>query len=592
MLIEQQLREIETLQRNGAWLEAGNRLVEMVSRFPAEPVIHRALALHASGSNQIELALQHMEIASRLVPDSAELAFQLGCLQAHAGKFPEALKQFRSAAARMPSHADSWYFLGITLLQLKRDTEALPMLRNARRLQPGHRKALRALADLEFRIGYPIDALPLWREIVELDPDDVDAWLKHNETLSRLGFHEEAIASYRSTLQRLPLAADLWMALAQALEDNDDSKASAMAYAQALELRPDWAFPVSGLLGLYRGKAPNELIEQAVRIQSNPLLPDADRALIGYELGKVYDGRGEHEAAMASWDDANASRARMIGEPDPGRLQTAVDRSIEIFTSRFFSEYGSSGSDDPRMVFIVGMPRSGTTLTEQIIASHPLAHGCGELPDLALIVRNLPILLDIDCAWPDFAGSITSPALRESITRYLEASTRHAPAGALRLVDKAPLNFLNLGLVAMMFPKARIIWCRRDPRDVAISIYGENFSLEEKLATSFEGIGHYINLQERLMRHWQSVLPLPILESDYESLVSHPEQKARKIIDFIGLEWDAACLDFHLNGRGVQTPSRWQVKQPMHTRSVGRWVNYRSDVEPVLKVLHHPPAES
>ncbi len=589
MLIEQRLREIGTLQQKGNWTEAARRLAAMVAELPADPSVHRAMALHAAGSGQVDLALEHMQIASHLAPESLDLHFQLGCLQAHSGNYHQALAPFRQATALAPSHVESWYFLGISLLQLRRDAEALAALRNAHRLDPGHRKALRALADLEFRIGYPVDALPLWRELMRLDPDDIDACLKTSETLSRLGFNEEAIALYQETLQRLPASADLWMAMAQAQEDNDDREAAEQAYLRALELKPGWAFPVSGLLGLKRGAVSDAWVETAVTLQGDPLLPDADRALIGYELGKVFDGRSEHAAAMASWNDANAARKRMIGEPDLQRLYAGVERTTQVFSREFFANHGLHGSPDPRMVFIVGMPRSGTTLTEQIIASHPRAHGCGELPDLALIVRNLPVHLNTQAAWPDFIESMTDSALRESIARYTQASTRHAAPAALRLVDKAPLNFFHLGLVAMMFPQARVIWCRRDPRDVAVSIYGENFSLEEKIATSFSGIGHYINLQERLMRHWQAVLPLPILESSYEALVCSPDEQARRIIDFTGLEWDPACLDFHLSARGVQTPSRWQVKQPMHTRSVGRWRKYEAELGPLLAVLDTAP---
>lgn len=547
------------------------------------------MALQASQTGREALALRHMATAFDLAPDSIELGFQLGCLQAHAGQFADALDRFRATTGRRPDFADGWYFLGIALMRLRRDAEALPALRTAHRLAPAQPRILRALADLEFRIGYPADALPLWQELTRIYPDDIDVHLKAGETLSRLGFHDQAIASYRAVLARQPEQGDAWLALAQAHEDNGDRPAAQHAYEQALALRPEWTFPLSGLLGLQRGKAAPDLVDRAKRLQASTTLPDADRALIGYELGKAQDGRGEYDAAMASWHDANAARRRMIGEPDLDRLRASVERSREVFTPDTFLRRHDSASRDPRFIFIVGMPRSGTTLTEQIIASHPQAYGCGELPDLALIVRNLPVQLQSRLAWPDTAMAITDDALAEAINRYTEAATRHAPHDAVRLVDKAPLNFFHLGLVALMFPEARVIWCRRDPRDVAISIYGENFSLEEKLATSLAGIGHYINLQNRLMRHWQSVLPLQILESRYESLVSSPEAEARKIIDFAGLEWDPACLDFHLSDRGVQTPSRWQVKQPMHTRSIARWRNYEAALAPLLDVLEEDP---
>jgi hypothetical protein len=173
----------------------------------------------------------------------------------------------------------------------------------------------------------------------------------------------------------------------------------------------------------------------------------------------------------------------------------------------------------------------------------------------------------------------------EAIARYLDAAARHAPAAAVRLVDKEPLNFFHLGLVALLFPRARVVWCRRDPRDVAVSIHAENFAMDEVLATDFAGIGHYINGQQRLMRHWQSVLPLPIHVSRYEDLVADPEGRARALVEFVGLPWDAACLEFHRGAQNVQSPSRWQVRQPVHARSVGRWKHYQPPLDPLVDVL-------
>ncbi|MEO6102065.1 MAG: sulfotransferase [Pseudoxanthomonas sp.] len=584
MSIDRKLQEIAALQQRGSWDQAERVLTALLGKFPADASIHRAMALHASRSGREALALAHMTKASELAPESVEFGFQLGCLQAHAGQNVLAAKQFRSIIRRSPEFADAWYFLGITLSRQQQDGDARVALRTAHRLAPTQARILKALADVEFRIGYPVDALPLWEQLERIQPDDVDTRLKTGETLSRLGFHEQARAAYERALHELRPSGDLWMALAQAEEDNGDRQAAQHAYESALALKPAWAFPLSGLLGLHRGKAPDALIEQATLLQASDSLPDADRALIGYEMGKVHDGRGEYEEAMSSWHDANAARRRMIGKPDLERFELNAARTIEIFRPEFFSR-AETGSPDPRFVFIVGMPRSGTTLTEQIIASHPQAFGCGELPDIALIARNLPVQLQSPLGWPDAITAMTTEVLEQSVRRYVEAATRHAPVETLRLVDKAPLNFFNLGLIAVMFPNARVIWCRRDPRDVAVSIYGENFSLEERLATDLQDIGHYINLQNRLMRHWQSALPLPILELNYETLVTNLEGKARELIDFIGLPWDPACLDFHRSDRGVQTPSRWQVKQPAHTRSIGRWRNYESALGPLLKVL-------
>lgn len=582
---DEQMREVSTLMQQGALAQAEQRLLHLLAEFPDDPGLHRQMALLASSSGRPELALEHMAQASRLVPDSTEFHFQLGCLLAHAGRYEQALQHFKATTSALSHFADAWYFQGICLVRMNRDTEALPALRCAYRLAPDHGKALDALADLEFRVGYPADALPLWQRLGQLRPDDINVALKKGETYSRLGFHDLAVSGYNEALRQSPDSGDLWMALAQAHEDDGDRQSAQRAYERALALRPGWAFPLAGLLGLQRAKASDELIGTAIRLQQASVLTDPERALIGYELGKVHDGRGEFESAMSSWHDANAARQRMIGSLDPAWLAQRVDRTMREFDPASLARHAGSGCTDDRFVFVVGMPRSGTTLTEQIMASHPQAFGCGELPDIALIVRNLPLQLKTPLQWPEIASALDPEALSQAIDRYVAASTRHAPAGAIRLIDKAPLNFFHLGLIAMMLPQARVIWCRRDPRDVAVSIYGENFSLEEKLATSLAGIGHYINQQNRLMRHWQSVLPIPILELQYEQLVSSIETESRRIMDFIGLPWDPACLDFHLSERGVQTPSRWQVKQPVHTRSIGRWRNYEAALEPLLEVL-------
>ncbi|MET0656005.1 MAG: sulfotransferase [Pseudoxanthomonas sp.] len=583
------LKQLATLRAQGAWDQAEPLLDLMLAEFPLSPAVHRAHALLADARGQGLRAIQAMEDACRLDPEAVDLRFQLACLLAAGNNFVGAVPHFRYVLGHQPELGEAWYLCAVALMRLNRDMEALPILREAYRRMPAQSRVLRALAELEFRTGFPADALPLWQALGQSMPNDLHVGLTIGEVLSRLGFHEQALAHYRNALQGRPESHDLWMAIAQAEDDLGDRTAADIAYRKALELQPGWAFPLAGLLALHRGKSPPDLIAQADSLLRSSALADADRALLGYALGKIHDGRGDYPVAMACWHDANAARRRMAGEGDAAALEQRVERTMRIFTRDYFAQSGLHGSGEGRPLFIVGMPRSGTTLTEQIIAAHPQAFGCGELPDISLITRQLSLAQvppDTSVpAWPETALTLDQPALDAAIDRYLQACTRHAPASASCLVDKAPLNFFHLGLIAAMFPQARVIWCRRDPRDIAISIYSENFALDERLCTRLDGIGHYVRLQERLMRHWQSVLPLPILELDYETLVSAPEQQARRIIDFAGLDWNPACLEFHNRGRSTQTPSRWQVKEPVHTRSVGRWRNYAADLPPFLTAL-------
>ena len=583
------LKRLAVLHQKGAWEQADHLLNRLQAEFSRYPEVHRARALLADARGQTSQAIAAMEQACRLAPAASDLRFQLACLFAANDDLASAVPHFRHVLEHDPQLTDAWYLCGVALMRLNRDQEALPLLREAYRRTPEQRRVLRALAELEFRFGFPADALPLWQAIYKAAPDELSACLRCGEILSRLGFHDEALAHYRDAMHRHSGSPDLWMVVAQLEEDRGERSAAEAAYRKALELQPDWAFAVAGLLDLERAKASPALVRQAGNLLRLPTLADADRAMIGYALGKVHDGRSEYATAMACWNDANAARRRVAGESDPAALRQRVERTLQVFNRDYFATNSLRGSSDTRPLFIVGMPRSGTTLTEQIIAAHPQAFGCGELSDIVLITRQLLSARTLPAqatpTWPESILELDQLALDAAIARYLQACTRHGPATALRRVDKAPLNFLYLGLIALMLPQARVIWCRRDPRDVAISIYSENFAQDERLCTRLDDLGHYIRLQEQLMRHWQSVLPLPILELDYELLVSAPESQARRVIEFAGLEWDPACLDFHSHGRSTQTPSRWQVKEPVHTRSVGRWRNYAEHLGPLLAAL-------
>lgn len=578
---------IRQLMASGRTDVAERELRTRLEQSPDAYELHLLLSHVAGARGDTDEALGHALRARTLAPASIEVQFAAACLLAHAGRYSEAVASFRHVVGRQPERGDAWRLLALALLQAHPGdaTPALGALRRAHRLSPSS-KTLRLLADAEFDAGFPEDALPLWRQIHEAEPRDAQATLRYGETLNRLGEQQSTVALLRASVAERPHDAELWTALGQTYEDRGDPAQARECYEQAATLKPDWAFPLGGLLGVMRGDTPAQQVAKAMALMERPELPDAERALLGYELGKALDAQGRYDAAMASWDAANMARRRQIGTGSLSEFEAPLGRARRVFTTEVLDRYASLGSQDERFVFIVGMPRSGTTLTEQIIASHPRAHGGGELAHLPLIVRTFPYLEDgRHRSWDEMIHADPPTWLQAAIERYTRGALRHSPAGAIRVIDKAPLNFFNLGLIALMFPHAKVIWCRRDPRDLALSIYGENFALEERLATDLASIGRYILLQEEVMRHWQSLLPDRILESSYEQLANDLEGNARRLVGFCGLEWSDECLDFHRNDRGVQTPSRWQVKQPIHTRSIGRWRHYQAHMGPLLQVL-------
>jgi tetratricopeptide (TPR) repeat protein len=583
--LDQAVARAVALQQRGAWNEAEHLLQALQRQHPRSVGPRRELALLHSRRQQPEAAIAQMRRAIELAPGDPQLHCELGRMLAAGGQADAALAAFREATLGDPGWAEAWYFLGITLRRTQRGFDALQALRRAHQLNPAAEPLLRALAECEFESGDPADALPLWRRLCERAPEQAEAWLKQAECLTRLGDHAAALALYRDAVARLPQSPDLWLGMAQAQEDVGEREQAEASYLRALELRPDWAFALGGLLELKRARAPLKLIERAGELRLTAPIGDPERALLGYGLGKALDGLGRYDEAMASWIDANAARRRVIGPLDRPALERWLQATLEGFGPALWKRLADTGNPDPRPVFVLGMPRSGTTLVEQIIAAHPQAAGCGELPDIALFAQRLPEMLAGPESWPQHPHPHERRALTDFAARFLAQLERLGGPDATRAVDKSPLNFFHVGLIRVLFPNARVVWCRRDPRDIGLSIFSENFGLQSHFATDLADIGYFHRLHEQVMAHWQALAPLPIIEIRYEALVADVETQTRRLIAFLDLPWDAACLQFHSSDRAVQTPSRWQVRQPIYSGSMGRWRNYARWLEPLLQEL-------
>lgn len=568
----------ERLQQAGRWAEAESMLRNELRTHDGDAALHRALAILRSRTRRLDEAIVSMQQATRMRPNEPAWWCELGRMLASAQRHEEAIAAFVRASEDAPDWVEPWFFLGVTYQRAGDVARALPALRRAQALAAHDRRVLEALARLEFEAGEPEDALPLWEKLCSAEPTRSEFWLRRGECLTRAGRHADARAVFSSALREMPDSADLSLGLAQAEEDAGDKRAAEHAYRRALGIRPNWAPALGGLLDMLRDKADDALVASGLALQSDPGLQDADRATLGYGLGKVFDRRGDYARAIACWRDANAARRRHAGVFDRPAMQRWLEHTIRTYSRRNLPTSGHAFADEALPVFVIGMPRSGTTLVEQIIAAHPHAAGCGELPDIA---RHA---LMLQPALSDFMHDASSSAalarsFADCAAHYL-AKLRRIGGPVQRAVDKLPLNFFHLGLIERLFPSARIVWCRRDRRDIALSIYSENFALDSQFATDIDDILWLHDLHIEIMQRWQNALELRVHEVEYESLVADPETHIRGLIDFIGLPWDDACLAFHQLERNVQTPSRWQVRQPIHAGSVGRWRRYAQLFEP------------
>lgn len=569
--------EVRALQISGRLQDAALRLDALCRDYPDDVGVLQLAARVAGQQGRYDLAETHLQRAWGLAPRHASLACDMGRLVARGGALESSLLWFERAVDLEPSAAEARFFLGMTLLRLGRASEAIPSLRFANSAMPAQPEVLLALADAEFQGGDDDAALVTIAALLQKRPDDEHWLLRYGEVLARLGRHAEATAHFEASVARLPALAGAWMALAQAREESGDADGAEAAYRRALAIRQDWPQPLAGLLSLRRGQAGSEEMAAAARLLASSVLDASDTALLAYPLGRVHDARAEHRLAMQAWRQANEAREREVGSLDIARFEAGVAAQLLEPLPQVLMRQPAT-LPPPGLVFVVGMPRSGTTLVEQVLDAHAAVSGCGELPFFADLAARYPSPGDLD----DEQASAEA-------RRYRELAGRIGASDARFWVDKAPLNAFHLGHVARLFPDAKILWCRRDARDVGLSIFSENFSKAATFSTSLVSIAACIRAQHRVMRHWQKRLGLPVLEVAYETMVEDLPGSVRRLLDFCSLPWDEACLAFHRSGRVVQTPSRWQVRRPVHRGSIGRWQAYESELRPLVDALELAP---
>lgn len=530
---------------------------------PDERDTLRASAYLDFAVGEDEAALAHLERALQHWPDDDALRQEYAELLASAGHREDAIVQLRAIVDRAPDWRRA-FELGRLLYETGREDEAVDLFERALQGGAPEPMARRALAESLFQSERYDAAEPHFAALAAMAPQDVELLLRRAQCAARAG----RLAAAQRLLDEAPAArcADPRVELARGrlAEDSGDAEAARGAYRRAMQAAPGWPEPVAALVMLDAADPPADALHAAgVALQDARTHPQ-DLAYLHYALGKAADRRGAHEEAWAHWASANAMRRGESPDEDADALARRVDLLKSLYTPERVARLRAQVPTDPRPVLVVGMPRSGTTLVEQILASHGQVHGAGELPTLAQTHASVQAALASD-ADIDIASHSAA---------YLERLSRGAPADPTRLVDKQPYNFFFLGLAAALVPGMRVVWCRRDPRDIAVSIFGENFSARSRYATDLGEIRALHDAQVELMEHWRAALGIEVLELRYEQLVEDFEPVVREMLGFLELPWDPACLEFHRTERAVQTNSRWQVRQPLHARSIGRWRHY------------------
>ena len=551
---------------------------------PDFPEAHNNLAVALYDGGQLEEAVVCCRRALELKPDYAEARYNLGVALDDQQKPDEALACYRRALELKPDYAAAHINAGNVLRVQGNLDEAVACYRRALELKPDYAEAHSNLGAAWIDLGKPDEAVTCYRRAVELKPDFPVAHYNLGNALNDLGKPDEAVACYRRALQLKPDYAEAHSNLGRALEESGDLRGAEDCFRAALGHDSRFALAHYKLAELLGGQLPQEDLAAQRRLLEDGGLPDAQRMLLHFGLAHVLDARGEYAQAAEHLDRGNAlerSEWRKCGrEYDPKEHESFVTRMIGAFTPEFFGRVRGFGLESQVPVFVVGLPRSGTTLIEQILAGHGQVFGAGELK---LARDTWAALGGEDADFIQRASRLDLPTARRLASRHLER-LRSFSREALRVVDKMPDNYLYLGLLASLFPRAKLIHCRRDLRDVAVSCWMTHFR-EIRWANDQQHLALRFHEYQRMMAHWQRVLPVPLLEVDYEETVADLEGVARKLVAWCGLAWEPTCLEFQRAKRPVRTASAVQVRQPVFSTSVGRWKHYERALAGLLARL-------
>lgn len=530
--------------------EASETFAEAAKYAPGNPMIYSNLGESLRRMREPEKALGAFQRSLQLLPN-----FNMGmmgvanCLS-DLKQNQKALQMFQRLLSGNPDFAPAYHYLGAHLVKQEQHKRALPLLRKAVALRENYSDALMTLASCLESLDQVDEAIRIFENLLEEQPNNLVLLINLGNIKKTQGKMAEADALFMRVLELDPDNVAVQYSISHGLDGNDAGNIDALEK----------------------------------RFEDPELGKEAARAL-HFTVGKYCDDQREYARAFEHFRQGNDMDDR-IDPYDADTFSKGVDRLIEVFDEEFFKRRFGMGAESEAPIFIVGMPRSGTSLTEQILSSHSRVYGAGELRNIGDLMRMIQVRFRSKANYPDsirMLDPITACNLGE---RYLKETRELAGNGDYdRITDKMPGNSTNLGLISLILPRARVVHCKRNPMDSCFSNYSHNFASVISYSRKLDDLGRHYRDYHRLMEHWKRVLPLKMMEVRYEEMVADNETMSRQLLEFCGLEWDDACLDFQKTERRVKTASTMQIRQPIYKSSVSRWHRYEQELQPLFEAL-------
>jgi tetratricopeptide (TPR) repeat protein len=548
-------------QLEHAWFTLGKALAVLGRGAEADQVFERCFALSPERRMMAEAAEHQKE-----------------------GRLGEAEDLYRRVLREHPRNVDAMRLLAAIAAGAGRADEAERLLERAISVAPDFLSAILDLGRLRKEQDRFSEALESFDRAIALKPDNAQAHFWRGATLAPASFTYEALEAYEKCLELKPSHAGALLGRGHLLRGVGRYQEAVASYDACIRERPDSGEAYWSLANLKTYRFADELVaEMERRVRGTGLTVPSEVNFL-FALGKAYEDRGDFERAWAYYQEGNTKQRAEVAY-DPVQTEVVHDRLVQTFDREFLESQRGAGLADPAPIFILGLPRSGSTLLEQILASHSQVEGTSELQYASRVAASLSRNRADGINYPEAVRELKPANFRALGEDYLAYARAHRRTAAPRFIDKTPNNFPHVGLLALILPEAKIIDARRHPLDACLSCYRQLFAKGQNFTYDLTEIGEYYLQYQRMMDHWAAVLPGRVLTVQYEEVVADFENQVRRLLEFCGLPWEDACLRFYESDRPVRTPSAEQVRQPIYDRSVGHWRNYAQYLDKLITVI-------
>jgi len=572
----------ESLIMQGRLQEALESLERAEKLEPGSGSIRLKKAKVLTGLGKDDDATIEFEESFKLTPHREALVRGLGLQRM--GNVREAEKIYRDVLLRDPANVDALRLLAGVAMRAKQWGDAEALLERALDIAPDFSQGWMDLGLARQEQDNTDEAIEAFNRVIQLKPQVPNGYVSVGTVKALIGEHDEAMQMFGKALERDPANFGALSGMGHVLKTVGDQEEAIACYRKCIQFNPDHGETWWSMANLKTFRFDDEDIEVMEARVARESLVDEQKANFHFALGKAFEDKKDYDRAFEHYSLGNQNR-RERESYDPVQTADLHDQFIEVFSKSFIAERAETGSDSNAPIFIVGLPRSGSTLLEQVLASHPDVEGTHELPDLGRVARATGANREDRMVYPRVLPLLEDYEFEEMGEDYLRRIQRHRETDLPRFTDKLPNNFVHVGFLSLVLPNAKIINAKRHPLDSCLGSFKQLFARGQSFTyDQFELAEFYMEYQ-RLMDHWHEVLPGKVLDVQYEDVVDDLETQVRRILEYCELPWDDACLRFYETDRAVKTASSEQVRQPIYSSAKHKWRNYEAHLAPMIDVL-------